>query len=136
MNSADPTHRIQPEVRAAISAFLNEVQRDPKSFALSEALAAIRQIFPELEISDADLADAIASEALSAGVGIEFDVLKTRKALERRAIERWENEGGAGGGRKKNTDRAQSDAAHRAKTTDTNGTRRRANESKERHRLI
>lgn len=100
MNSADPTHRIQPEVRAAISAFLNEVQRDPKPFALSEALAAIRQIFPEMEISDADLADAIASEALSAGVGIEFDVLKTRKALERRAIERWENEGGASGGRR------------------------------------
>ncbi|RWK60933.1 MAG: hypothetical protein E5Y65_31460 [Mesorhizobium sp.] len=135
MNSADPTHRIQPEVRAAISAFLNEVQRDPKPFALSEALAAIRQIFPELEISDADLADAIASEALSAGVGIEFDVLKTRKALERRAIERWENEGGTSG-RKKNSDRAQSDAAQRAKTNDTNGRRRRANESKERHRLI
>jgi len=90
-----------------------------------EALAAIRQIFPELEISDADLADAIASEALSAGVGIEFDVLKTRKALERRAIERWENEGGASG-RKKYSDRAQSDATQRAKTNDTNGTRRRA----------
>jgi hypothetical protein len=135
MNSADPTHRIQPEVRAAIGAFLSEVQRNPKPFALSEALAAIRQIFPELEISDADLADAIASEALSAGVGIEFDILKSREALERRALERWENEGGAGG-RKRNSNRAQSDAAQRTKTNDTNGTRRRANETKERHRLI
>jgi len=135
MNSADPTLRIQPEVLVVISAFLNQVQRDLKPIALSEALAAIRQIFPELEISDADLADAIASEALSAGVGIEFDVLKTRKVLERRAIERWENEGGASG-RKKNSDRAQSDAAQRAKADDTNGTKRRANESKARHRLI
>ena len=86
MNSADPSHRIQPEVRAAISAFVNEARGASKQLALSEALAAIRQVFPDLVISDADLADALASEALAAGLDVEFDVVKTPKALERRAL--------------------------------------------------
>ena len=92
MNSADPSHRIQPEVRAAIS-FVNEVRGASKQLALSEALAAIRQVFPDLAISDADLADALASEALAAGLDVEFDVLKTPKALERRALRPRDNKG-------------------------------------------
>jgi hypothetical protein len=93
MNSADPSHRIQPEVRAAISAFLNEARGASKQLALSEALAAIRQVFPDLVISDAELADALASEALAAGLDVEFDVLKTPEALERRALRPRDNKG-------------------------------------------
>jgi hypothetical protein len=118
MSSANPAHRIQPDVRAAISAFLNESQRDPQPFVLSDALAAIRQIFPELEISDSDLADAITSEALTAGVAIEFDELKTASE------------------RKKKSDQARTDAVEQIRRNDTNGSRRRANETKERHRLV
>jgi hypothetical protein len=91
MNSADPSHRIQPEVRAAISSFVNEARGASKQLALSEALAAIRQVFPDLVISDAELADALASEALAAGLDVEFDVLKTPKALERRALRPRDN---------------------------------------------
>ena len=93
MNSADPSHRIQPEVRAAISAFVNEDRGASKQLALSEALAAIRQVFPDVVISDAELADALASEALAAGLDVEFDVLKTPKALERRALRPRDNKG-------------------------------------------
>jgi hypothetical protein len=94
MNSADPSHRIQPEVRAAISAFVTEAGGGAsKQLALSEALAAIRQVFPDLVISDAELADALASEALAAGLDVEFDVLKTPKALERRALRPRDNKG-------------------------------------------
>jgi hypothetical protein len=93
MNSADASQRIQPEVRAAISAFLNEARGASKQLALSEALAAIRQVFPDLVISDAELTDALASEALAAGLDVEFDVLKTPKALERRALRPRDNQG-------------------------------------------
>ena len=65
--SADPANNVSPDVRAAIGSFLNEAQRDARRFALSDALEATRRVFPDLEISDSDLADAIASEALTAG---------------------------------------------------------------------
>ncbi|WP_245428325.1 hypothetical protein [Kumtagia ephedrae] len=43
--SADPAHRISPDVRAAISNFLrNERQGDVRPFAVSEALNAIRRV--------------------------------------------------------------------------------------------
>ena len=86
MNSADPSHRIQPELRAAISAFVNDARAASRQLALSEAVAAIRQVFPDVVVSDADLADALASEALTAGLDVKFDVLKTPKTLERRAL--------------------------------------------------
>jgi hypothetical protein len=118
VNSKNPTHHIQPDVRAAISAFLNEAQRDAKPFALSDGLAAIRQIFPDMEISDSDLADAVTSEALTAGVEIEFDEIKTAREM------------------RETSDQARKDAAQRVKTNDIVGTIRRDKATKERHRLL
>lgn len=85
------TTSVTADVRAAIGAFLNESQRDAQPFTLSDAMNAVRRIFPDLEISDADLADAITSEALTAGLNIDFDV----PALKKKSLDRWDNEGGA-----------------------------------------
>lgn len=94
----NPTERdIPPDVRAAISAFLHEIQNEARPFAISEALGAIRRIFPSLEISDADLADAISSEASMAGLEIDFDVPTSSRGVNRKSLERWDDEGGATG---------------------------------------
>ena len=122
MNTDDPAQPLSPDVRAAISTFLNESQRDAQPFAISDALKAVRRVFPDLEISDADLADAITSEALTAGLDIHYDIDPPRKAS---SLERWDNEGGAIG----KTESAL-DEAERRKITDTDGTRRRAKRAK------
>lgn len=93
----DTEHDIPPDVRAAIGAFLNEIQNEARTFAISEALGAIRRVFPSLEISDADLADAISSEASMAGIEIDFDVATSTRGTKRKALERWEDEGGTTG---------------------------------------
>ena len=95
MKDAEMVHPIPPDVRAAISAFLNECQKEAQAFAVSEALGAIRRTFPDLDISDSDLMDAITSEATTAGFDIEYDAAKTSETLKRRSLERWDNEGGA-----------------------------------------
>jgi len=55
MNELGDPHQIPSDVRAAIGAFLNECQKDPQPFAVSKALDAVRRVFPDLEVSDADL---------------------------------------------------------------------------------
>lgn len=114
-----------PDVRAAIGSFLNDRQAgDP--FALSHAMTAIRRIFPDLGISDADLADVITSEALSAGLDIDVDVPAPKGSLDR-----WDNEGGAI--REAPAPRTN---AERLIDNDTDGTRRRAQVVKDTNRLI
>ncbi|WFP95244.1 hypothetical protein P4B07_29835 (plasmid) [Ensifer adhaerens] len=77
---------MSPEVRAAIAAFLSACQKEARPFATSEALGAVRRIFPDLDISDTDLMDAITSEAFVAG----FDVDTPNTASGE-----WDSEGGA-----------------------------------------
>ena len=86
---------ISPEVRAAVAAFLHECQDEAQPFAVAEALGAIRAIFPDLEISDSDLEDALSSEAAVAGFEIEYDAYRRLAKVRRKALERRENEGGA-----------------------------------------
>ena len=50
MNNVDPAQHLSPDVRAAISTFLNESLRDAQPFAISDALKAVRRVFPDLEI--------------------------------------------------------------------------------------
>ena len=95
MNPVDATHHITPDVRAAIGAFLNECQKDSRPFAISEALGAIRHVFPDLQISDGVLLDAITSEASTAGFDIDYDVSAKIATLKRQALKEWDNEGGA-----------------------------------------
>ena len=131
MNGDDPAQHLSPDVRAAISAFLNESQRDAQPFAISDALNAVRRVFPDLEISDADLADAITSEALTAGLDIHYEIGQPRNAG---SLERWDNEGGAIG--KMKPAQPSRDEAERRKINDTDGTKRRAKASEERNRLV
>ena len=129
MNPVDATRHITPDVRAAIGAFLNECQKDGRPFAISEALGAIRRVFPDLQISDGDLLDAITSEASTAGFDIDYDVSSKFATLKRQALEEWDNEGGAIG-------KPPLTEAPRRIEDDTSGTRRRAKETKDRNDLI
>lgn len=123
------THHIPPDVQAAISAFLNECQKEARPLAKSEALEAIRRIFPDLEISDVDLVDAIISEASMAGIDIDYDVAKTPDTLKRKSLDRWDNEGGAIG-------KPPRTEAQRRIDNDTSGAKRRAKATKNRNDLI
>ena len=120
---------ISPEVRAAIAAFLRECQNEAQPFAVAEALGAIRAIFPTLDISNSDLEDALSSEAAAAGFEIEFDEYRRLAKLKRKALERWENEGGA----IRETPRTE---APRRIENDSDGTRRRVEEMKAKNQLF
>lgn len=120
---------ISPEVRAAIAAFLNECQNEARPFATAEALGAVRSMFPDLDISDSNLEKAISSEAATAGFDIDHDSHKGRAKVKRKALDRWENEGGAIA----TGPRAE---AQRLIDNDTAGTRRRARATKDRNQLI
>lgn len=63
---------LPANVHAAIAAFLNQCQNEAKPFAGTEALGAIRTMFPELDISDAYLEDAISNEAAKAGFDVGY----------------------------------------------------------------
>lgn len=84
-----------PDVRAAIAGFLNECQKEARPFARIEELGAIRAIFPNLDIPDADLEDAVASEAAKAGFHIDRDNRGGGRKVQRKALDCWDNEGGA-----------------------------------------
>lgn len=120
---------IPADVRAAIASFLNQCQSEAKPFAGTEALGAIRTMFPGLDISDADLDDAISSEAEKAGFDVGYDSPTGSARAKGKALQRWENEGGATG----NTSCTE---AQRRINNDTAGTRRRAQATKDRHQLI
>lgn len=115
--------KVPPEVRAAISNFLNDIQNDPQPFAVSDALRAVRRVFPDLDVSDADLADAVASEASTAGLHIHYDIDQVRKTS---SLERWENEGGTVG------QSEQGNEAAPRKTDDTDGAGRGAKAKRKR----
>lgn len=117
------SREISPEVRAAISAFLSACQKEARPFATSEALGAVRRVFPDLDISDTDLMDAIISEASLAG--FDVDTPDTASAARMRdSLEEWENEGGA------------IDKPPRSETQGRRGRRRRAKATKDRNELL
>jgi len=88
---------VPPDVRAAVAGFLNECQKEARPFAMAEALGAIRAIFPNLDIPDADLEDAAASEAAKAGFHIDQDNRGRGRKVQQKALDRWDSEGGAPG---------------------------------------
>lgn len=88
------SREISPEVRAAISAFLGACQKEARPFATAEALGAVRRVFPDLDISDRDLMDAIISEASLAGFDVDTPD-PASAARMRDSLEEWDNEGGA-----------------------------------------
>ncbi|MDW6026514.1 hypothetical protein SAZ10_32615 [Mesorhizobium sp. BAC0120] len=87
---------IPSEVRAAIGAFLNACQKEARPLATAEALGAVRRVFPDLDISDAALMDAISSEASAAGFHVEArGDTPSEITIRRSSLEEWDNEGGA-----------------------------------------
>ncbi|WEX75781.1 hypothetical protein PYH37_000794 [Sinorhizobium numidicum] len=122
------SRKIPPDVRAAIGAFLNACQKEARPFATREALGAVRRIFPDLDISDKDLMDAITSEASVAGFDVDpADTASAR--LIRDALEEWDNKGGA-------IDKPPRSEAQGRSDDDTDGTRRRARATKDRNELL
>jgi hypothetical protein len=95
MANAHHEPNIPADVREAIKQFLATAQNEPEPFAVSEALGAIRRIFPDLDVSDDELLDAIASEASVAGFEIDYDTEQEPKVIKRKALEQWDDEGGA-----------------------------------------
>lgn len=132
MNVARTHHDLPADVRAAISSFLKACQNEARPFATEEALEAIRNIFPDLIIDDADLIDGLISEASVAG----FDVGVTEETRKRRrqSLDTWEDEGGAF--HQKHESRQERRRARRMVVDDTVGARRGVKEDKERNRLI
>jgi hypothetical protein len=120
---------LPANVHAALAAFLNQCQNEAKPFAGTEALGAIRTMFPELDITDADLEDAISNEAANAGFDVAYNPRTGSAKMKRNALQRWENEGGA-------TKKAPRTEAQRRIDNDTNGTQRRATTTKDRNQLI
>ena len=120
---------LPADVRAAIAAFLNQCQNEAKPFAGTEALGALRTMFPEMDISDVDLGDAISTEAANAGFDVGYEPRTGSAKMKRKALQRWENEGGA-------TEKAPRTEAQRRIDNDTDGTRRRATTNKDRNQLI
>ncbi|WP_192244582.1 hypothetical protein [Mesorhizobium silamurunense] len=127
--NTDASQSIPPDVRAAISAFLEECKKNARPLAVSEALGAIRRIFPAMEISDLDLLEAITSEASVAGLDLGYDFPKTSDTLKRKSLERWDNDGGA-------TEKSSRQETQRRLDNDTDGSRRRATDTKNRNRLV
>lgn len=120
--------KLSPEVRAAISAFLNGCQKEARPFATSEALGAVRRMFPDLDISDTDLMVAISSEAALAG--FDVDTPEPKSALRMRdSLEEWDNEGGA-------VDKLPRGETQSRRGNDTDGKGRRAKATKDRNELL
>lgn len=105
MDRTDENH-IPVDVRAAIRVFLSACHKEAKPFAAVEAMDAVRRVFPDLDISDADLMDAITSEASTTGSSSGMDSNSGTGAgsasdskQKQKSLERWDNEGGATGQR-------------------------------------
>lgn len=122
------SREISPEVRAAISAFLSGCQKEARPLATSEAVGAVRRIFPDLNISDTDLMHAIISEASLVGFDVDTPERKSTAQM-RGSLEEWDNEGGA-------IDKPPRSEAHASRGNDTDGTRRRAKATKDRNELL
>lgn len=122
------SRKISPEVRSALSAFLSACQKEARPFATSEALGAVRRVFPDLDISDADLLDAIISEASAAGFDVDIPG-PASAARMRNSLEEWDREGGA-------IDRPGRAGTKGRHDNDTSGTRRRAKATKDRNELL
>lgn len=106
LHSSHPTDRetvdrseampsTSPSVLAAIHAFLNACQKEARPPKTAGVAGSLRRAFPELDISDADLADAIIREVSWAFIRNADAGSFSPTLFEMRALETWENEGGA-----------------------------------------
>lgn len=93
MNMPTTPTRLAPEVREAVMVFLKSYDHSNGPFAISEAMNAVRRVYPAMDVSDNELTSAIAEEAVTAGLDIHFDGNGNSKRTSE--TDNWENEGGA-----------------------------------------
>lgn len=82
-------------VLGAIHAFLSACQKEARPPKTAGVAGSLRRAFPELDISDADLADAIIREVARAFVSNADAEVFSAMVPEMSSLETWENEGGA-----------------------------------------
>jgi hypothetical protein len=118
------------QVRQEIGIMLERARQRREPLAMSEAISELRRRFPDQASSDNNLIDAVTSEAVALDVAIDLDVPRPSGS---RALERWDNEGGA---IKRNPTEAERHESERRVVNDTDGTRRRSEEVKSRNQMF
>ncbi|MET3659902.1 hypothetical protein [Aquamicrobium ahrensii] len=115
------------DVNVAIEKFLKAFQTGTYPFANSEALKAIRNMFPGLDITDSELQRALLRQTATRGFEVDIAI-----------ISHLPGHGVAGSEQRyrKQESRKERRETRRRIVNDTVGTRRRAHETKERNRLI
>ncbi|MEQ1953606.1 hypothetical protein ABMA59_19545 [Mesorhizobium sp. CN2-181] len=116
--------QLSAEVRTAIGTFLEMCQKEARPFAASEAIRAIKRIFVDLDISDGQLVDAIIREAADAGFEVEPASTMPDEPESQCPNVQTVREVSA------------HEQTQRQMDNDTSGTRRRANETATRHRIL
>ena len=133
MSPTDP-HLSKQEASIALGeAFASLIEQHVckgRSLTMSEAIEAMRSLFPNLTTSDSDLIDGLVRQAVAASFALEFDVPGTNASGW---LNRWDNEGGL---IKKKPTESELREAKRRFVTDTDGTRRRAEEVKSRNQMF
>lgn len=115
--SAGASEYVPPEVKAAVRSFLEECQKEARPFDTTQALKAIRRIFPGLDIADSALLGVLNGEAFSSGFQTH---LRT-----------------AGGGNQNETLQSPKLVeTQRSVDSDKSGARRRSKETKSRNYLL
>ncbi|MEQ1952092.1 hypothetical protein [Mesorhizobium sp. CN2-181] len=119
------TEQLSAEVRIAIGTFLEMCQKEARPFATAEALGAVKRIFVDLDISDAQLVDAIRREA--AAVGFDVEAATTMPNTPESPCSREQAVDQSSAAREQ---------TQRQMDNDTSGRRRRAEETAARHRIL
>ena len=118
------------QVRRAIGIMLEQARQHREPLAMSKAIEELRHRFPDQASSDNDLIDAVNNEAVALHVAINVDVPRPSGS---KALERWDNEGGA---IKRKPTEAERHESERRVVNDTDGTRRRSEEVKSRNQMF
>jgi hypothetical protein len=118
------------QVRQEIGIMLERARQRREPLAMSKAIEELRRRFPDQASSDNDLIDAVKNEAVASHVAIDVDVPLPSGS---KALERWDNEGGA---IKRKPTEAERYESERRVVNDTDGTRRRSEEVKSRNQMF
>lgn len=72
-HEADARTKLPPKVIEAIGEFVRSRRKIGRPISISHLTRATRLVAPDLDVTDAELANLIARELMHAGVAIDFD---------------------------------------------------------------
>lgn len=121
--------RPDVSVREAVKAVMMLVRDRGETLAITAAIDEFRDKFPDLDVSDTEIIEALTKEVRATGALLEFDIGEPATSVP---LERWDNEGGAIKQRLTGSERHEGSGSN---LNDTGGARRRAKEE-ERNRLV